>query len=73
MPRRLKARIADNLWLWTGIMAAIAALAFYGRSRIGTGYHLGDVAALALMVAGTCLILISQRHGPPAAEEPAEG
>jgi CHASE2 domain-containing sensor protein len=69
----MKARIADNPWLWTGIVAAIATLALHGRSRIGTGYHLGDIAALLLMVAGTCLILIIQRHWPPAVGELAEG
>ena len=43
------------------------------RSQVGLGYHLGDVAALALMASSTFVILISQRHAQQAAEDEAAG
>ena len=72
MSQRLKAHIAGNLWLWAGIMAVAAGLAAYARTRVGGGYHLGDISALALMVGATFLILISQRHATQDARDDAE-
>lgn len=69
MSQRLKAHVARNLWLWAGIMAVLAALATYARTRVGLGYHLGDISAIALMVGATFLILISQRQAVQAVEE----
>jgi hypothetical protein len=72
MKQRLKGHIADNLWLWACIMAAVAAIAAYARTRIGLGYHLGDLAAIALMVGATLLILISQRRATRDMEDESE-
>ncbi|MDO9708679.1 hypothetical protein [Paracraurococcus lichenis] len=66
----MKQHLTNNLWLWAGLMAGLAAVAAMARARIGLGYHLGDLAALALMASATFVIMISQRHGPqPGAEE----
>lgn len=61
-----------TLWLWAGLLAALAAIAVFARSRVGVGYHLGDVAALALMASASFLILINQRGMPQAAESEPE-
>ena len=58
----------SGLWLW----AALAALAVFARSRVGVGYHPGNVAALALMASASFLILINQRGMPQAAESEPE-
>ena len=72
MKQRLKGHIADNLWLWACIMAAVGAIAAYARTRVGLGYRLGDISAIALMVGATFLILISQRHATQDIEDEAE-
>ena len=53
-----------RLWLWAGLLAVLAGLAVIARARVGIGYHLGDVAALALMASATFIILINQRGMP---------
>jgi hypothetical protein len=67
MPTRVP-QPTSTLWLWAGLTVVLAALAVFLRSRVGVGYHLGDLAALALMASATFVILISQR-GMPAPEE----
>ncbi|RAI58766.1 hypothetical protein DOO78_11840 [Roseicella frigidaeris] len=61
--------IGQYLWPWTIAMAVLGGLAIFGRERLGTGYHLGDLAALAFMVAATCMIVISQRGMPRPVED----
>ena len=50
---------------------ASLGLAVFARSQVGLGYHLGDVAALALMASATFIILINQRSMPAQAEAEA--
>jgi len=69
MHRPLLAHMGANRWLWSAIMAVIALVAWLLRDTLGTGYHFGDVMALALMVAGTLMILQSQEgYHPPRME-----
>lgn len=42
-------------WTLTLILLGVGAVAMMLRSRIGVGYHFGDVAAFALMIAGVIL------------------
>ena len=48
MTQRIMSHIGQYLWPWTIGMAVLGALAIFGREQLGTGYHLGDLAALAL-------------------------
>ena len=57
-----------RMWLWAGLLAVLAGLAMVARAQVGLGYHLGDVAALALMASTTFIILINQRGTPAPAE-----
>src|SRR4051794_32180935 len=69
MHRPLIAHMGANRWLWAGIMAVIALVAWLLRETIGTGYHLGDITALALMIVGMLVILQSQEgYNPPRME-----
>ena len=72
MAQRIMSHIGQYLWPWTIGMAVLGALAIFGREQLGTGYHLGDLAALAFMVAASCLIVISQRGAPRPDETEAE-
>ncbi|WP_431271711.1 hypothetical protein [Dankookia sp. P2] len=65
---RPTASSTGRLWLWAGLLAVLAGLAVLARAQVGLGYHLGDVAALALMASATFVILINQRDMPVAAE-----
>ncbi|TCZ55945.1 hypothetical protein [Roseicella aquatilis] len=56
--------IGRNLWLWTAIGLAVAALATWASSSLGNGYYLAEIGTLAAMFAGTTLILISQQGTP---------
>lgn len=59
---------AARLWLWAALLAILAGVAAIARARVGLGYHLGDVSALALMASATFIILINQRDMPASAE-----
>jgi hypothetical protein len=67
MPQQIAAN-ATRMWLWAALLAVVAGVAAFARSRVGIGYHLGDVVALALMASATVLILINQRGMPAQAE-----
>ena len=64
------ARSTSRLWLWAALLAGLAGLAVLARAKVGLGYHLGDIAALALMASATFIILINQRSMPAQAELP---
>ncbi|TCZ55944.1 hypothetical protein [Roseicella aquatilis] len=55
-------KTTSQLSFWAVAMTLVAVAAAYLRSRVGIGYHLGDLTAVALMVSGTCIILVSQRQ-----------
>lgn len=63
------ARPTAHLWLWAALLALLAGIATVARAKVGIGYHLGDLAALALMASACFLILINQRGMPVQAEE----
>lgn len=62
------AKPITRLWLWAGLLAILAGIAAYARTKVGLGYHLGDLTALALMASACFLILINQRGMPAQAE-----
>jgi drug/metabolite transporter (DMT)-like permease len=68
MPQQTAARSTARLWLWAALLALLAGLSVVARARVGTGYHLGDLAALALMASASFVILINQRSMPARAE-----
>ncbi|MEN0075785.1 MAG: hypothetical protein AAGC69_15450 [Paracraurococcus sp.] len=72
MSKRLMSHIGQYIWPWTIAMTVIGGLAIFGREKLGTGYHLGDIAAVAFMIAATCLIVISQRGMPQPDETEGE-
>lgn len=61
--------IGRNLWLWTAIGFAVAALAALAGNSLGKGYYLAEIGTLAAMFAGTTLILISQQGLPQPGDE----
>jgi hypothetical protein len=69
MPTEIARNSTGNRWLWAGLLAALAVVALATRSQLGAGYHLGDIAALALMGSATFVILISQHHARQAAQD----
>ena len=69
MPTNAPRRSIDRSWLWAGLLAALAVVSVAVRSQVGPGFHLGDIAALALMASSTFIILISQHHAQQAAQD----
>jgi hypothetical protein len=68
MPQQNAAHPVSRLWLWAALLAFVAGLAVVARAKVGIGYHLGDIAALALMASATFIILINQRSMPARSE-----
>jgi hypothetical protein len=60
MLKSINSHIGANLWLWAGISGAITIAAMFGRNSLGKGYYIGEIIAVAGMVCGTLLIMISQ-------------
>jgi hypothetical protein len=60
--------IMRNLWLWTAIGLAVAALGALARNNLGNGYYLAEIVTLAAMFAGTTMILVSQQGLPHPAD-----
>ena len=58
--RRIQHPMRANLTLWAAVAAIAAGLAFALRQSVGLGYHLGDLGAIALMVAGAMIALKGQ-------------
>ena len=56
MTKGLFRHIKENLWLWTGITLAAAAVEALLRSWVGPGHHLGALTALTLMVSGSLMM-----------------
>ncbi len=52
--------IGRNLWLWTVIGLAVAALGILGLGSFGKGNYMAEIITIAAMFAGTTLIIISQ-------------
>ena len=73
MQANISRRTTGSRWLWAGLLAALAAVAIVMRSQVGPGYHLGDIAALALMASATFVIVISQHHARQAAQDEVAG
>ena len=74
MLNSMTGHVGRNLWLWTAVSIAIAVAATLARNSVGKGYDLAEIITIAVMFAGTTMILISQRGMPvPVAVDDDEG
>jgi hypothetical protein len=65
------AHIKDNLWLWAGISAALAAVSYLllRSDALGAAGRWGDLMALSGMVCGILVIMISHEGYVPTEAE----
>lgn len=62
-------RIKAHSTAWTAFALVIMAAALWLRAAMGTGYHLGDLAALMGMFAGTLLMLRAPLDSSPTTQD----